>query len=199
MTLPGDGTEYQLLTEAARLTTVPGLICEVGCRLGGGIQAIIDGLQSTRVIVSIDPYGDIAYQYSDSHPLLYNCGYSRSMLVEAMTTIPPVCHAKGHLWLPFIMEDYEFFRRFPDGVPLYEAEKFKCNDYALVHLDGPHRTDFVAAETAFFVPRVPAGGAIAYDNWSYFDNATIEQQLLGAGFGVEARGAEKVVWRRVKT
>ena len=196
MTLPGDGTEYEILTEAARRTTVPGLVCEVGCRLGGGIQAIIDGLASRRVIVSIDPFGDYTYHHSDDTPNLYGCGYDRKMLVEAMSTIPVACHAKGHLWLPFIMEDHEFFRRFEDGVPLYHEEKFVVNEYAFVHLDGPHRTDKVLEETEFFVPRVPVGGTIAYDNYGYFDWQSVAQRMVLGGFELEAKGQEKMIWRK---
>lgn len=195
--LPGDSTDYSLLIEAARRTTVLGLVCEVGCRLGGGIQAIIDGLQSPRVIVSIDPYGDIEYKHSDHTPSLYNCGYDREMMVQAMTTIPAACHAKGHLWIPFIMEDQEFFKRFEDGVPVYQTGKFTVNDYALVHLDGPHRTDLVVSETVFFSQRVPTGGAIVYDNWEmYFDNEKVSEALRWQGFELEAKGGEKAVWRK---
>lgn len=197
MTLPGDGTEYHLLTAAARDTAVLGLVCEVGCRLGGGVQAILDGLQSPRVIVSIDPYGNIEYHHSDRYPQLYDCGYNREMQVQALTTIPAACHAKGHLWIPLLLEDREFFRRFADGVPVYQEAKFLVNDYALVHLDGPHATGPVLIETEFFAPRIPLGGAIVYDNWTYFDSEQVFQYLARQGFAQEAIGAEKAVFRKV--
>jgi hypothetical protein len=196
VTLTGDSIEYELLTEAARKTTVPGMVCEVGTRLGAGIQAIIDGISGPRPILSIDPYGDVAYHHSDAHPKLYGHGYDQAMLVQALATIPAACHAKGHLWLPFIMEDSEFFRRFADGVPLYAGVKHVANDYAFVHLDGPHTTEKVGEETEFFLNRVPLGGVIAYDNWYYFNAEGIGEMLTMAGFELEVKGEEKMIWRR---
>jgi hypothetical protein len=198
--LPGDGSpeEYELLTQAAKDTTVPGMVCEVGCRLGGGIQAILDGLDDRmRVIVSIDPYGDIAYQYSDHHGVRYHCGYDQKMMVQALATIGQACMDRGHIWLPFIMDDREFFKRFADGVPVYMGEKLLAQQYSLVHLDGPHDSASVCAETEFFVTRIPSGGAIVYDNHSYFSLPAVERILRGSGFVCQRIGQEKAVYRRM--
>lgn len=196
--LPGDSTEYELLTEAARRTEVSGLVCEIGTRLGGGIQAIIDGLTSPRAIVSVDPYGDIPYHYSDAHGVKYQMGYDQAMLVAALGSIPAACQSKGHLWIPILLEDSEFYRRYADGVPVYDAQKQVANYYALAHIDGPHDSKSLLAAVEFFLPRIRIGGAIVFDNIEHFKWDVVDAILVSEWGDCEARGQTKAVYRRTK-
>ena len=195
MTLPGDSIEYELITEAARQTTVPGLACEVGTRLGGGIQAMIDGFQQPRAILSIDPYGDIPYHYSDAHGIRYEMGYGQAMMVEALRTIPQACADKGHLWIPLVLEDREFYARYADGVPVYDCQKAVCNQYALVHIDGPHDTESLVLAIEFFGNRLAVGGCLIFDNIEFFNWDLVENAL--SPLVRESRGQTKAVYRRV--
>lgn len=193
--LPGDSSEYELLTEAARRTTVNGLVCEIGTRLGGGIQAMIDGFQQPRAIVSVDPYGDIPYANTDSSGTR-RMGYDLPMMVRALSTISVACFIKGHVWIPMILEDKEFFARFADGVPIYDFEKHLVTGYALAHVDGPHDVESLMTAAEFFARRLVVGGCIVFDDihqygcWDVMENAL--KPLVQ-----ETRGKVKAVYRRM--
>lgn len=193
MTLPGDSSEYELLTEAARRTDAPGLICEIGTRLGGGIQAIIDGLQQPRAIVSVDPYGDLPYVHSEVGGIQW-MGYNQQMMVTALGTISQACADKGHLWIPMILEDREFFQRFQDGVPVYDCQKKMFTTYALAHIDGPHDADSLLMAAEFFARRLVPGGCLVFDDIHYFQWDVMENALHP--LMRESRGKVKAVYRR---
>jgi hypothetical protein len=82
-------------------------------------------------------------------------------------------------FLFFPLEDWEFFNRFQDGVPVYvNGSKQVINQYALVHFDGPHTTDIVLGETMFFIDKIPVGGALVYDDVTHFyDHNKIDDYL----------------------
>ena len=196
MTPEGDSGEYELLTEAAAKTTVPGLLCEVGTRLGGGVAAILEKwTRPYATFLTIDPYGNVPYEQAQG--VFVRLDYTNDMLIAAMTTLPRFCADKGVIWLPFIMEDTEFFRRYPDGVPLYNHSKRIVNEYAFIHIDGPHSEQAVLDEINFFLPRIPVGGAIAFDDIHLYDHGYINNKVQNAGFGCEAMGECKAVYRRL--
>jgi hypothetical protein len=191
-TLPGDSEEYEILTEAARHAP-PGLICEIGCRLGGGVSAICDGLTPGRTILSVDPYGDMPYHIAEDRFVYLD--YGGDMLTEALCTIPVFCRERGVRWLPLVLEDAEFFKRFRDGVPIYErGYKRLVNEYALVHVDGPHCLANVIAAIAFFSPRLAEGGWMVFDDWQSYDHPLAV--MLNLKFEERLRGERKIAFSR---
>ena len=182
-----DGLHYNILTDACEhiaKNKVQGAILEIGTRRGGSSAIITSYLSERgikdRVFVSIDPYGDIELKTDIHVPQRYD--YDNKMRDE---TIPRLHHFASNLGFNFIsmpMEDTEFFRRYADGIPVYNQYKEIINQYALVFLDGPHTTEAVMAETEFFAPRIPINGAIIYDNIGFYNHDAVEQRLFKEGF-----------------
>lgn len=52
-----------------------------------------------------------------------------------------MCPSTGMECLFFPLEDTEFFKRYCDGIPIYDEYKRIVNKYAMVFLDGPHTTE----------------------------------------------------------
>jgi hypothetical protein len=190
--LSGDSQEYDLLEDAAR-NACRGLAIEIGCRLGAGVEAIAKGREPGSFIISVDPYGGLPYQVQEGITIPAG-SYSNDMLAEAMCSIPAVCRSHGINWLPIVMEDGEFFRRFSDGVPLYSGHKRIINEYALVHLDGPHDMASVMAEIEFFAPRMANGGKIVLDDWQ--DCRISHTEVRRHGFELSVLGSRKAVYTR---
>jgi hypothetical protein len=188
----GDSTNYHLIQDAAcNVVDVPGLFCEIGFRAGAGIRFMMEGIHKTkskRTLIAIDPYGSIPYEgyEKDNKTIVWeDTPYSNQMMKETLELMNRyvACYPYLH-FLFFPMEDFEFFKRFSDGVPVYtDTEKKIVNEYALVHFDGPHTYDIVLNETKFFQDRTPIGAMFVYDDISHFYNHNkIEEFLFESGW-----------------
>ena len=201
-TLAADGREYGILARAAAsVGEVSGLVLEIGCRLGGGIETIIAGLGSAakgRTIISVDPYGDIPYAPGKGH---HACSYSNNLKLQAMEKIAPFCRAAGVNWQPFFMRDTDYFVHFGVGVPVYGPAVQRDSPYALVHVDGPHTEYDAGAALAFFRWRMAPGGVIVFDDIDSYDHAGVDAALVDRvkpAYEVLERGRAKVAYRREK-
>lgn len=188
---PSDAPDsYDIQYKAAQhIKGVPGLTCEIGLFCGAGSESIMQGCidnNDYRTHIAIDPYGNIPYYCNDGNSPV-QLGYDNQ---KKHTTLP-----KLHTWanehntdfIFFNMEDTEFFKRFSDGVPVYDSDilriaisgyKRVINQYALVYFDGPHSLKIVLNEIDFFMPRTPPGGIWIFDNINYYDHASIEKVIL---------------------
>lgn len=179
--LETDSLDYDVLTRAAtKIKGVPGFTCEIGVRKGGGSSAIMKACidnEDKRVHVGIDPYGNI--KYVDSDTVIRRLDYTNDMKTRAMASIYKWCVDHSAEFLFFNMEDTEFFKRYADGVPVYNEYKTILNTYALVHFDGPHSVECIKAEIEFFAPRTPVGGVWVFDDVRVYDHAQIEEALSG--------------------
>ena len=98
-----------------------------------------------------------------------------------------------HLYFTFFcLEDSEFFKRYPDGVPVYNNYKSLVNEYALVFFDGPHDKESVMLEVMWFLSRIDTGSVFVFDDVASYDHDYIDGILLKNGFdrmetGVEGR------------
>ena len=197
-TLKGDSVYYEILHWAAgQLKDVPGLTCEIGLRMGGGTESIVQGsidAGDPRVHVAIDPYGDIEYRMSGR---TCRMDYTNQMKVEALAEIYAWFKAKGRELLFFNMEDTEFFRRFADGVPVYDRKKTLVNSYALVHVDGPHAVGDVRRAIEFFTPRTPLGGIWVFDDVNMYPHEELVPILTSAGMWLEILTGRKIAYRRM--
>lgn len=191
-----DSADYEVLYESARaIRNIPGLTCEIGLRLGGGSESIIQGLVDSgdraRIHVGIDPYGHIPYESSwDLRQVRHD--YTNKMKQKFLKNMYAWCEEIDFEFLFFPMEDTEYFERFADGLPVYNHEKTVMNQYALVHLDGPHTPEPVMVEARWFSSRMPQGAIMIIDDVNFFDNyrEEIHTPLQALGFQPFMRGRE---------
>lgn len=192
--LPGDSLEYEILFEAARaIKDVPGMTCELGVRRGGGSKVIVNGLLSNedynRYHICVDPYGNIEYAATDSRVM--HCDYTNQMRNDCLKNIYAMYqHAPINI-LFFVMEDSEFFKRYSDGVPVYNEHKQLLDKYALVHFDGPHATDILYSEIDFFAPRTSSGSMFVFDDILDYSHDNVEKYVMNQGFKLVSKGQRK--------
>lgn len=169
-----------------KIKNVSGIFCEMGLRKGGGSEIFMNYFlenNDKRIFIAIDPYGDIEYQYSDSR--ICDIGvtnYSNEMRRETLANIYKFCHEKSLDFYFFCLEDKEFFKRYGDGIPIYDRYKRIENKYALVYLDGPHGTDLIINEILFFAERLNKGGIIIFDDLDKFNWSIVCDFCLNLGF-----------------
>ena len=191
-----DSLEYEQLKEAVIKTIgVPGYICEIGLRGGGGTFYFLETLREIndqqRGVVAIDPYGNIPYISGDNEVIKqdYTNGMRDDTLLNLYVyVIQSGCANDFHF---FNLEDTEFFQRYADGIPMYNETKFMMNQYSVVHLDGPHSTDALKAEIDFFHPRMPERSIMIFDDVELFGQDKIEAYLVNLGWRSINRGERK--------
>jgi hypothetical protein len=200
----GDSRDYWVLGEAAEsIQDVPGLVCEIGLRQGGGAKIILDALVHTvcpaRTFISIDPYGAIEFEGMDGE-VVPTTEYSNAMqkdTLEKMYRFVAKYTKINFIYLP--LEDTEFFTRFADGVPVYNIDKDIMNRYALVHFDGPHTTEITMTETKFFMDKTPIGAFFVYDDVDHFyDHDKVKTFLEDNGWEQVHKTKVKASYKKVK-
>lgn len=181
-----DGLDYHVLYDAAQMIKgVPGLTCELGVRRGGSsamiMQACIDN-DDKRVHVGIDPFGNIEFY----HPWAPVPGekmrgdWTNKMKQEAMPPLFEYCKQHEYEFIFFCLESTEFFKRFADGVPVYNEYKRIINEYALVFFDAPPSPDGKTKieEAEFFQSRTPKGGMFVFDDVSLYSHQGLHNKLI---------------------
>jgi len=199
--LPTDSAEYELLVEAAELaSSVEGMGCELGVRRGGGSRMIMDtfikkGVFKTHVMV--DPWGDIDYLTNENLVRHTYTDYTNEMRAHCMAELYTYYNNKPVNPIVFVLEDSEFFRRFADGVPTYfDKGKLLQTKYCIAHLDGPHSSDPVMLEAAFFAARMDPGAMLVCDDTNLYDHAKAEAKIFELGFELYKKGVRKSVYRK---
>jgi hypothetical protein len=200
--LSGNGLDYHVLTDAIKqIKNVPGIICEIGTRRGGGVRTIIEALiqndDKDRNIICIDPYGDIEYSVAEGR-MIHGC-YDNKMRNEFLTSIYDYILNKPVNLLLFNFEDTEFFERFSDGVPIYNRTKSIINQYAFVFFDGPHDTTSIMKEIDFFNSRSVTGAVWVFDDVTenYPHEEIIEKWLFENGWSLLKKTSEKASYRKI--
>jgi hypothetical protein len=182
-----DSQRYDILQDAANsITKVPGLSMEIGIRTGGSSKFMIEEYFKggyPRTHVAIDPYGSIPYLYQENNTI--EGSYRND---DRDLTIPGLfllCRGTIVNFIYYQLEDFEFFKRFSDGVPVYLANKKTVeNKYAIVYFDGPHTLETTMAETVFFEKRASPGAHFVYDDTDieYYDHSKIKEFLISKGW-----------------
>lgn len=200
--LEENGSNYEILSEAAKsVDWVKGLTVEIGLRAGGGTKRIIDGLLESKALgrthIAIDPYGQIDYLFKDGATVTYD--YTNEMRNNTLSQLYEYIKGKPINFYLYPMEDFEFFRRFADGVPVYDHKrKSLVNEYALVYFDGPHTTETTLAETRFFAPRASPGAIYVYDDVEgFYDHSVIKQFHLNTGWKVWKESPTKIAYMKL--
>ena len=165
-----DGIGYDLVERAVeRVQDLAGMFLEIGTRRGGSLQIIADKTLSigvSRIIVSVDPYGNILY--NDGRQIT-RYDYTNDMRNRALSDLYGYAIGKQIHLIAFTLTDQDFFNLFASGVPVYENERRVLNQYAFAFLDGPHDAESILKEIEFLTPRMPRGANIVIDNIDYLD------------------------------
>lgn len=196
--LPGDSEHYELLTKGIELSKgVDGLSCEIGLRLGGGSKFIIEAIARycpQKTHIAIDPYGHILYEHKEKD--FVRLDYTNEMRDECLTNIYGFCKQKKVNFQFFNLEDTEFFKRFADGVPVYNIEKRIEDNYSFVHFDGPHAKQPLFTEIDFFLSRTNTGGCWCFDDVTgYYNHDEIEAHLFSLGFKLIQKTSRKALYQ----
>jgi cephalosporin hydroxylase len=218
-----DSQEYDILHNAAlKIMGVPGAVVEIGTRRGGSAKIIIDALASqgdtNRSMFCIDPYGNIDLEItninaSTHYPNQYKVegdpmskdesfktkfDYTNDMRNRIIPSLYYYAFNRGLNFTFFCLEDYEFFKRYSDGVPVYENFKKLENEYAYVFFDGPHTNEAVQEELDFFLTRTPVGGVYVFDDIWMYDHDRFEQLMFSSGFEILEKREIKASYVKVK-
>jgi hypothetical protein len=175
---------YKNLTKyIPELKDVEGISIEIGFRRGGGTLEIIEAFlenNDKRPHVCIDPYGDIEYW---GHGKITQYDYFNSMRNEAISNLYKYADIRGVNVIFYNLEDSEFYKRFADGVPVYDnGTKTIASKYCLAHIDGQHDIKSVNISTDFFIKNLSVRGVIIYDNTDYYEHKEIHDKLLTNNF-----------------
>jgi hypothetical protein len=220
-----DSTEYEILVNAvANVGETPGAIVEIGSRRGGSAKMIIDTLVATgnnnRSMFCIDPYGNIDYPYTNKGLALHygpdavkdgdvddaekttpiKLDYDNEMRNRTIPSLYYYGYNAGLNFTFFCLEDTEFFKRYADGVPVYDQRKTLETEYAFVFFDGPHDNASLNVECEFFVQRAPVGAVFVFDDIGMYDHNKVveESHLFNNGFEVLEKGNTKASYVKRK-
>lgn len=196
-----DSREYEILQDAVRgVKNVAGFTCEIGVREGGGTKLILDTLKQTgqsKIHIAIDPFGNIDYEHWENRR--EKVDYTNRMKQTMLKNLYAYCYEQSMECLFFPLEDTEFFKRYADGIPIYNQSKTIMNQYALVFFDGPHSTRTILEEFEFFTTRIPVGGALVFDDIDQYPHMqTVDPHVRANGFAMVKQGECKVSYVRLR-
>lgn len=195
-----DSGEYHVLTNAVRnVVDVDGMTCEIGIREGGSSYLIMQALKETgqnKIHVGIDPFGNIDYLEWETR--IVKLDYSNKMKQKMLMNIYKYCNDADQEFLFFPLEDTEFFKRYADGIPIYNNNKYIINKYALVFFDGPHATGPVKEEFDFFESRMAKGGYVVFDDLHQYPHMEVlDPYIISKGFEMMEKGRYKISYRKI--
>ena len=196
-----DSTEYEILMNAViQIQNVNGFTCEIGVREGGGTKIILDILKKTnqnKIHIAIDPFGNIDYTHWEN--TTHKIGYTNKMKNKMLMNLYTYCSENDMEVLYFPLEDTEFFKKYNNGVPIYNENKYIINTYALVFFDGPHSVSAIKTEFDFFADKIPEGGVLVFDDINQYDHMDlIDHYILKHDFKVFEKGQRKISYIKIK-
>lgn len=196
-----DSREYEILEDAVYgVKSVFGFTCEIGVREGGGSKCILDALKKSgqsKVHVAIDPFGNIEYEHWETRR--EKIDYTNEMKQQMLKHLYAYCQEQKMECLFFPLEDTEFFKRYADGIPIYNESKVIINQYSLVFFDGPHSTPSILREFEFFRTRVPIGGALVFDDIDQYPHMkNVDPYVRSCGFEMVKQGSCKISYVRLR-
>lgn len=218
-----DSSEYEILVNGVIKTKgVEGAVLEIGSRRGGSAKMIIDAIESIgeqRSMFCVDPYGNIdleitnlnastcySSQYevkgdpkSKEETLAAKFDYTNNMRNRIVPSLYYYAFSKGINFSFFFLEDTEFFKAFPNGVPVYDEVKKIENMFSFVFFDGPHTNQAVIDEMAYFMDKAPVGAVWVFDDIWMYDHDMIEKDYLFTnGFEILEKGNVKASYVKTK-
>ena len=201
MTIEGDSSDYDLLSAhaeqlAKRFKDKVMLTAEVGVRKGLGSKLIMNYIRPNysglHFHVGIDPYGDLIYHHYDKSKNPEKGDYDEDMLMEFKKDF-----AEEPRFQLYQLTDFSFMEKYYYGCEFYYDNKhYVLNDYALVHIDGPHKTTDVIREAVFFAERSAPGAVFIFDDWKKFDAPVVRSVMQSYGFKFVSNGQFKMVMEK---
>lgn len=217
-----DSQEYEILYNAAKnIKGVEGAVVEIGTRRGGSAKIIIDALaeqgDTNRSMFCIDPYGNIDLEITNINASIHYPGqyqvegdpmskdekfatkfdYTNDMRNRVIPSLYYYAYQRGLNFTFFCLEDHEFFKRYADGVPVYNEVKKLENQYAFVFFDGPHTNEAVDEELNFFLDRSVPGSVFVFDDvWMMDHDRIVEEKIFKLGWKTLERGNIKAAYQR---
>lgn len=219
-----DSSEYEILRHAVlNLGEVEGAVVEIGTRRGGSARMIIDSLveagNNKRSMFCIDPYGNVEVlctnknisihmpwhktnedgdPMSTEHAVGIRLDYNDEMRNRVIPSLYYYAYQRGLNFQFFCLEDTEFFKRYADGVPVYNNFKYMENKYAFVFFDGPHTNEAVDLELSFFLERSSLGTIYVFDDIWMYDHDRFELKMIENGFKILQKGNIKASYVKVR-
>lgn len=199
--ISGDSGEYELLTKGVELSKdVDGMCIEIGLRRGMGTKYIIDAVRQfcpNKQVISLDPFGSIPYVCREPDGPC-RLDYDNTMKREATSAIHQYVEENPVNFQFINLTDTQFFKRYSDGVPIYELDERIETKYSFVHLDGPHYVNGIIEEANFFRQRMAKGATLAIDDCTidFFDIDAVEKIIL-TWFDLVITGEKKRIYRRI--
>lgn len=195
-----DSFEYEILINAVKkIKNVNGLTCEIGVREGGSSKIILENLKETnqnKVHIAIDPFGNIDYEHWENRK--EKIDYTNTMKNEMLKNLYTYCSVNNMECIYLPLEDNEFFKRYSDGIPIYNEHKYIINDYALVFFDGPHTTELIKKEFDFFYNKIPKGGIIIFDDINQYPHMDkLDNYIKLKDFEILEKGYYKISYIKI--
>ena len=216
-----DSSEYDILVDAAKkIKGVEGAVVEIGTRRGGSAKMIMDAIASegeaNRPMFCIDPYGNIDLEITNINASVHYPGkyevegdpeskdisfktkfdYTNTMRNRIIPSLYYYAFNKGFNFTFFCLEDHEFFKRYADGVPVYDEQKKLMNQYAFVFFDGPHTNEAVDEELNFFLERDTKGTVFVFDDIWMYDHDKFEEIMFKRGYKTLEKGGVKASYQK---
>lgn len=192
-----DGLHYEELKQAITETrNISGATIEIGTRRGGSSIMIMEGnLGMNKPHISIDPYGNIDYH---DRVGIHKSDYTNNMKTQTMSSLFSWAYTNNYNFIFYNLEDTEFFKRFTDGIPIYEDNKRIENKFSLAFIDGPHNNQAVLDAFEYFKDKIQLEGQIVFDNYDHYDhNSFIEPIILSNNFILHNTGVDKKVYKKI--
>ena len=219
-----DSSEYEILVNGVvKVKDVEGAILEIGSRRGGSAKMIMDALEvngdANRSMFCVDPYGNIDLEITNLNASTFYSGkydiegdpkskeetlpakfdYTNTMRDRIVPSLYFYAFSKGINFSFFFLEDTEFFKAFPNGVPVYDEVKKIEDKFAFVFYDGPHTNQAVIDEMAYFMDKAPIGTVWVFDDIWMYDHDMIENDYLFTnGFEILEKGNVKASYVKTK-
>jgi len=195
--IQGDSIEYEFITEEIEKLNLTDIVltCEIGLRRGLGSKTIMDAVISKAIPhyrhLAVDPYGNLKYTHYDNG-LPYRRDYTDFMKIETLFDL-----VKYKEFAFFEFPDTYFFETMKKGYPFSINGKtvYKSN-YSVVHLDGPHTTEAVNQEVAFFMRHMEQESLLILDDHNEYNTKTIRWGLEKIGFEKIREGDRKLIFKR---
>ena len=191
-----DGNYYEELIKACEETRgIPGATFEIGVRRGGSSQLIMEHMKGTgKPHIAIDPYGAIDYEDIAG---IHKTDYTNQMKNETLASLYAWCRDNSCDFIFYNLEDIEFFKRFPKGVPYYNTEKQIIDKYSLAFIDGPHATEPVLKAFSWLKDKMSIGGQIVFDNYDHYPHdIEVEVEIVKHNYRLINTGEDKKIYIR---
>jgi len=151
-----------------------------------------------KIHIGVDPFGNIDYTHWENRTEKLN--YTNKMKQLMIINLQKYCYDNEFEFIFFPLEDTEFFKRYSDGIPIYNQNKYIINTYSLVFFDGPHSVSAIKTEFDFFHGKIPKGGYVVFDDINQYPHVkALHPYILSKGYQTQEYGRTKISYKYIGT